>query len=137
MIRQYIGARYTPKFSGVYDPTQQYENLEVVDNGSGTSYISKKIVPPNTPLTDTEYWAIYGASSGAILDLQTRVGALETDMTNVDADVVQLKLDVNALNGSVLGIKSDVTNLNNRVNRLATGLQNKKFMLFGDSYGLT
>ena len=50
---QYIGARYVPKFMGLYDATQAYENLCVVDNGLGTSYISQKPTPAGTPLTDT------------------------------------------------------------------------------------
>lgn len=73
MVREYIGARYVPKFMGNYDITQAYEALCVVDNGSGTSYISKIPTPAGTPLTDTTYWAIYGASSGAILNLQNQI----------------------------------------------------------------
>ena len=69
---EYIGARYIPKFMGTYDNTQQYENLCVVDNGMGTSYISKKIVPAGTSLTDTEYWAIYGAGIKTFLELLAR-----------------------------------------------------------------
>ncbi len=73
---KYVGSRYIPKFMGTYNNTQNYEALCVVDNGAGTSYISQKIVPAGTPLTDTEYWAIYGASSGAIIDLQNQVDAI-------------------------------------------------------------
>lgn len=75
---KYIGARYMPKFVGTYDATTSYEALSVVDNGMGTSYVSNKPVPAGTPLTDTNYWAVYGASSGAILDLQNRVSDIET-----------------------------------------------------------
>ena len=46
---QYVGARYVPKFMGTYDNTQAYENMCVVDNGLGTSYISKKPTPAGTP----------------------------------------------------------------------------------------
>lgn len=77
-IRQYIGARYIPRFLGTYDPTTSYEALDVVDNGAGTSYIARKTVPVNTPLNNTTYWAVYGASSGAIIDLQNRMNAAET-----------------------------------------------------------
>lgn len=76
-IRQYIGARYMPRFVGQYDPTQSYDPLDVVDNGAGTTYISRVQTPAGTPLSDSNYWLVYGSSSGAILDLQTRVGALE------------------------------------------------------------
>ena len=76
-MREYIGARYMPKFMGTYDATTAYEALSVVDNGMGTSYISNKPVPAGTPLTDSTYWVIYGASSGAILDLQERMADVE------------------------------------------------------------
>lgn len=84
-IRQYVGARYVPRFTGLYDATQQYEALDVVDNGSGTSYIAKKTVPAGTPLTNTDYWFIYGASSGAIINLQNQIGDLSS-LETLDKD---------------------------------------------------
>ena len=130
MIRQYIGARYTPKFVGVYDATQQYENLEVVDNGSGTTYISKKIVPPNTPLTDTEYWAIYGASSGAILDLQTRMGTAENDIDALEGDVSDIQ-------GDITDMQEDITQNTNDITALEQTIagRNKRVVFITDSYG--
>jgi len=77
-VTQYIGARYVPRFLDTYDPTQKYEALDVVDNGSGTSYISKKIVPPNTPLNNSEYWALYGSSSGAAINLQNQINDINS-----------------------------------------------------------
>ena len=75
-MTQYIGARYVPKFMGTYDNTQAYENMCVVDNGLGTSYISKKPTPAGTPLTDTDYWAIYGSTNGAIINLQNQIDTI-------------------------------------------------------------
>lgn len=83
-IRQYIGARYVPRFIGTYDVTQTYEALDVVDNGSGTSYIARKTVPAGTALTDTEYWFLYGSSSGAIVNLQQQIDAINVDITELD-----------------------------------------------------
>lgn len=100
-IREYIGARYVPRFTGTYDPTQIYEALDVVDNGSGTSYIARKTVPAGTPLTDNTYWFIYGASSGAIINLQnqidtivnTDIPAIQSDISGLDADIDAIKAD--------------------------------------------
>lgn len=78
-VREYIGARYVPRFLGTYSGTTIYEALDVVDDGMGTSYIARKTVPAGTPLTDTDYWFVYGASSGAIINLQNRVTTLEND----------------------------------------------------------
>lgn len=76
-IREYVGARYVPRFMGTYNASQIYEALDVVDNGIGTSYIAKKTVPAGTALTNTEYWFVYGATSGAILNLQNQIDALD------------------------------------------------------------
>lgn len=92
-MRQYIGARYVPRFMGTYDPTQIYDALDVVDNGSGTSYIAKKTVPAGTALTNLSYWAVYGASSGAIYDLQTRMGVAENDIDALETEASYLDLN--------------------------------------------
>lgn len=81
-MRQYIGARYMPKFMGAYDPTTAYEALSVVDNGMGTSYVANQPVPAGTSLSDTTYWAVYGASNGAIINLQDQIDALNAIKTN-------------------------------------------------------
>lgn len=85
-IREYIGARYVPRFMGTYDATQIYEALDVVDNGLGTSYIAKVPTPAGTPLTNTTYWAIYGATSGAIINLQNQIDTINTDLSRLLAD---------------------------------------------------
>lgn len=86
-LHQYIGARYIPHFRGVYDATTQYEGLDVVDNNMGTTYISRKPVPVGTPLSNTEYWAIYGASSGAIIDLQDQINDINDDITEINKKI--------------------------------------------------
>ena len=90
-IRQYIGARYMPKFMGTYDATQAYEALSVVDNGMGTSYVSNKPVPAGTPLTDTTYWALYGTTSGAITNLQNQIDTIN----NVTIPAINEKIEKN------------------------------------------
>ena len=89
-VHTYIGARYVPRFLGIYDPTQQYEALDVVDNGSGTSYIARDLVPPGTPLTDTDHWFAYGASSGAIIQLQNDMIQAQNDISGLQDDVYPL-----------------------------------------------
>lgn len=89
--RQYIGARYVPRFLGTYDVTQIYDALDVVDNGSGTSYIARKPVPAGTPLTNTEYWFVYGASTGAILQLQNEMIQAQNDILTNANDIDMIK----------------------------------------------
>lgn len=107
-MRKYIGARYMPKFVGTYDVTTEYEALSVVDNGSGTSYVSNKPVPPGIPLTDNEYWTVYGTSSGAILNLQNQIDEMN--------------------DGSVSGsLQNQIDSVNAKFTR--------RYIFIGDSYG--
>lgn len=125
-IRQYIGARYVPRFIGTYDPTQIYEALDVVDNGSGTSYIARKNVPAGTPLTDTDYWFVYGASSGAIIQLQN-------DMQTAQNDILTLQGDMTNAQGAILSLNGDITSLENEIRDLGGG--ERQYILVADSYG--
>ncbi len=113
MVREYVGARYVPKFMGTFDATQSYEALCVVDNGLGTSYISKIPTPAGTPLTNTTYWAVYGSSSGAIINLQNQIDNIE--------------------NVEIPGINADIQTLTSRLNSAHT-LSEKKYVFVGDSY---
>lgn len=90
-IRQYIGARYVPRFRDSFDPTQEYETLDVVDNGGGTSYIARKPVPVGTPLNNSEYWALYGSTSGAVIALQNQVNGMQTQMNGMSTDLDSIK----------------------------------------------
>nr|DAJ97950.1 MAG TPA: hypothetical protein [Caudoviricetes sp.] len=59
--RQYIGARYVPKFANPINWIKEnsYEALTIVTY-LNNSYTSKKRVPPNTEITNEEYWCVTG-----------------------------------------------------------------------------
>lgn len=54
-IKKYIGARYAPKFIGSWDKASEYSALSVVYTNE-QSYVSRKTVPANTEITNTEFW---------------------------------------------------------------------------------
>ena len=54
-IKKYIGARYSPKFMGAWDKSSEYAALSVV-YANEQSYVSRKTVPANTEITNTEFW---------------------------------------------------------------------------------
>lgn len=54
-IKKYIGARYAPKFMGAWDQASEYAALSVV-YANEQSYVSRKTVPANTDITNTEFW---------------------------------------------------------------------------------
>ena len=80
MIREYVGARYVPKFSdvngGQWDSQYSYEALEIVQNGNDW-YTSVQPVPVGAALNDLSYWRQTGNYNGAISTLTNRVQALE------------------------------------------------------------
>ena len=111
-IREYIGARYVPRFMGEYDVTQVYEALDIVDNGLGTTYISKIPTPAGTPLTDTEHWAIYGASSGAVINLQNQIDTINN--TTIPGVQSTLQGEIDTINNtSIPGVQSQIDTINN------------------------
>lgn len=116
MNRQYVGARYVPKFSDPIEWNQQrsYEALEIVTH-LGTSYTSKKPVPVGTEINNTEYWAITG---------------------NYNAQVEQYRQETVKVAND---LASEVNNRKNGDNALSTRisrLENRKIIMIGDSYGI-
>ena len=105
--RQYIGARYVPKFyQNTVDGSTQwqanvvYEPLTWVTLVNGHMYLSKKQVPATvgTPAENIDYWLDVGSYNGMIEDLQEQI------------DVI---------------------------NEAIAPLVNRKFKFYGDSYGET
>lgn len=129
MVREYVGARYVPKFMGTYDATQIYEALCIVDNGLGTSYISKVPTPAGTPLTDTTYWAVYGAASGAIINLQNQIDNIE------NTEIPAITSSIGNLSDLDTSDQTSIVNAINEVCETIAGLKNRRFILMSDSYG--
>ena len=77
-VRQYIGARYVPKFADPveYNPALSYEALTIV-NYLNNSFTSKKPVPAGITPANTEYWANTGNYNAQVNELTERVNSLE------------------------------------------------------------
>lgn len=82
-VKQYIGARYVPKFydvngSSEWTPNTVYEPLTIVTRG-GNSYTSKKRVPAatGTPELNPGYWAPTGIFNEQVQELANEVSAIE------------------------------------------------------------
>lgn len=54
-LKTYIGARYAPQFMGSWNKSSEYAALSVVYTND-RSFVSRKTVPANTDILDTEYW---------------------------------------------------------------------------------
>lgn len=123
MNRQYIGARYVPKFADpiAWDKANSYEALTIVTH-LNNSYTSKKPVPANTEITDTEYWVVTGNYNAQVEEYRQETEKVKEDINDVKSDVNDVKSDVN-------DVKSDVVHIKN-------SLLNRKYLLLADSYGM-
>ena len=96
--RQYIGARYVPKFyqnsvdgSAQWEQNVVYEPLTWVTLTNGHMYISKKQVPATvgTPAENIDYWLDIGSYNGLIQDLQNQIDAIGGNIDALEAkDVI-------------------------------------------------
>ena len=101
--RQYIGARYVPKFyqnsvdgSAQWESNVVYEPLTYVTLTNGHMYISKKQVPATvgSPVSNIEYWLDIGSYNGFIEQLQDEIDTINTvTIPAVETDVA-LKQDI-------------------------------------------
>lgn len=79
--RQYIGARYVPKFFSDENGSSQwrdnipYEALTIVTN-LGNSYTSKKPVPVGVQIDNGEYWVLTGAFNQQVEEYREEVARL-------------------------------------------------------------
>lgn len=92
-MRQYIGARYVPRFSevnnGIWSNVYSYEPLTIVKHDNDY-YTSKKSVPVGVAITDTEYWVLTGNYNGAISNLQDQINDINGELGNIIGDDVSL-----------------------------------------------
>ena len=84
--RQYIGARYVPRFDGNWDNTKDYEPLVIVSY-QGNSYTSRTFVPHGTAITNEAYWALTGNYNAQVEAYRQEVQTLESDFIKLREDI--------------------------------------------------
>lgn len=116
--RQYIGARYVPKFADPieWNVNNSYEALTIV-NYLGNSYTSKKSVPVGTAITNSEYWAVTG-------NYNSQIEQYRQDVENLADDVGEYRQEVE-------DIASDISEFEGRFKKRNP----RRIILIGDSYG--
>lgn len=157
--RQYIGARYVPKFADPIEWSDQmvYEPMTIVTY-MYSSYTSRKQVPAGTLPTNNEYWALTGNYNAAMGDIQTEVdrlsGEIDEFQGSIDEfqgsiDAVDAKVDaglkaandaiaintnaISTINTDLSGLESTVNMITTKVNDLVKKFNNKRIAIFGDS----
>lgn len=129
-IRQYIGARYVPKFfdngtgSAAWISGVEYEPLTIVTY-LGNSYTSKKPVPANigNPASNGEYWVATGNYNAQVEIYRQEV---QDAIEGIDADIQEAVSGVEAeLNETKTELETEMTNTVNQVQEMTDELNDK------------
>lgn len=148
-VRQYIGARYVPKFyegsnGSQWDSGVMYEPLTIVQYLTNT-YCSKKTVPSTVgaPNLNPDYWAnigLLGEVQDDIAQLQLDVNRIDGEISDINDNVTDLSNDVDRIDGTIETVSDDldtaednITSHGNQLTSLEKYIKNKKVALFGDS----
>lgn len=127
--RQYIGARYVPKFfQGVNGSPEwvnglQYEPLTIVTY-LGNSFTSKVPVPAGVgnPADNPTYWVNTGNYNAQVDAYREEVAGVKSDVAGVQAD----------LNAEIQNRENSYNELNDKINNVKNM---KNVIIIGDSYG--
>ena len=115
MVKQYVGARYVPKFASPVEwaADTSYEALTIV-TFNNASYTSKIQVPPTVgnPANNPKYWALTG-------NYNSQVEQYRQDAVKAQEDAVKAKEDVVKVKEDVVKVKEDVNNNSNNITSLS------------------
>ena len=102
-MAKYIGKRIVPKHCGYWDKTKAYEMECIVYNrADGNSYISRRAVPADTDISQTEYWALCSDFSEQMDLLEKHFTATEQRIkADNDATEAAIKADNDATEAAI------------------------------------
>ena len=102
-MAKYIGKRIVPKHCGYWDRTKAYEMECIVYNrADGNSYISRRAVPADTDISQTEYWALCSDFSEQMDLLEKHFTATEQRIkADNDATEAAIKADNDATEAAI------------------------------------
>lgn len=138
-VRQYVGARYVPKFyqnsqnpqSSEWEGNVAYEALTVVTYNN-SSYTSKIPVPAGigNPASNPTYWVVTGAYNAQVDQYRREVETTKSELND------QLNEVNTAISTETTSRKDADTALQERLNTLEkeAGKKGRTFLLMGDSY---
>lgn len=77
-MAKFKGNRCIPTAEGKWDKAKEYLGLSVVlDEKTGDSYTSKKVVPAGTELTNKDYWALSGQYNAQMALIKLQLEAMQ------------------------------------------------------------
>ena len=142
MVKQYVGARYVPKFASPVEwaSNTSYEALTIV-TFNNASYTSKIPVPPTVgnPADNPDYWALTGNYNAQVEQYRQETEGYRQETEGYKTQVDGYRQDVTNVENSINAEKQAreqadtniVTGLNSFYN--AISLNGKKILIIGDS----
>ena len=135
--RQYIGARYVPKFyqnsvdgSSQWESNVVYEPLMYVTLTNGHMYLSRKQVPATvgSPVDNIDYWLDIGSYNGFIEQLQGEIDTINDVTIPAIQGSVALKQDItdNSLETTSKTVVGAINEINAGLGNAASSLTNKQ-----------
>ena len=118
MVKQYVGARYVPKFASPIEwaANTSYEALTVV-NFNNASYTSKVPVPPTVgnPANNPLYWALTG-------NYNAQVEQYRQETENYNAQVEQYRQETENYNAQVEQYRQEISDIDSAVTTITDNL---------------
>ena len=111
-LKKYIGARYVPKFMGAWDKASEYAALSVVYTNE-QSYVSRKTVPANTEIDNTEFWIKSADWNAQVTQYNKNVEQYQANVERYNKNVETYNADVhNFFNATIhaYNTKEDMVN---------------------------
>ena len=138
--RQYVGARYVPKFANPieWDAERIYEPLEMVTYLNNT-YTSRKPVPQGIEITNKEYWVITGNYNAQVEQYRQQVEAMGEDVTKLKGDMSTVLIKVDECNNKVTTLEGNISSYSRRpklcwYSGTAVRIMQKEFAMTGFRY---
>ena len=130
MVKQYVGARYVPKFASPMEwaANTSYEALTIV-TFNNASYTSKVPVPPTVgnPANNPQYWALTGNYNAQVEQYRQET---ETVSNNLTTEITNRKNADTTLQGKITTVSNNLTTLQGKIttvsNNLTTEITNRK-----------
>lgn len=123
-MAKFIGNRCIPTPEGKWDKTKEYLGLSVVlDEKTGDSYTSKKVVPAGTELTNKDYWALSGQYNAQMALIKLQLEAMQNipeggttadaalENIRIGADGTEYATPGDAVRGQVGALSEEIDNI--------------------------
>lgn len=133
MVKQYVGARYVPKFASPVEwaADTSYEALTIV-TFNNASYTSKVQVPPTVgnPANNPQYWALTGNYNAQVEQYRQEAASYKTQVDGYRQETEKYNAQVEKYKQDTISNTARLNSAEEQLNRL----QNRKFLFIGDSY---